>query len=152
MNNITITPCYKIRLKSRSIVAPAPNLSCSRHILLDVRNACQLVSSLVQNRFFPRLVPFRAVMLSISLCFIPPGMFRIRPVRSADSSLKGILLPDQILLSGIGDRHVAGVSSESRLIASRGDVVVLSRTETHQLQSMSRSMICCSQEPSNPRR
>lgn len=91
---------------------------------LNVRNSCKLESPLAQHGLVKRPVPLYTIRLSVPHGLVCSQDLGIRPVRRADLPVPSILLPDQIVLAGVCDRHVAGVYGEPVLLSSSWNVIV----------------------------
>lgn len=91
---------------------------------VDVRNASQLVGTLVPLRLVDRLEAVVRIVLAIPLRNVGASVSSIGPVSGADPALEGILLTKQVLLRRICYGHVACVDAEARLCGLRAKVVV----------------------------
>lgn len=101
------------------------DLSGGRSCVLDVRNAGQLESALVQDGFLSGPISGGAMLFAVSDCLVATGVLRVGPMRRAHPSFEGILLPDQILLCCISHGHEAGVRRHPGSIRSGWNIVML---------------------------
>ena len=89
-----------------------------------IRNARQLERPLVQYRLRHRLEPVIRTLLPIPLRNVRSRVLRIRPMRRAEPILKCLLLPHQILLTRVGNWHVAGVYAEPRRLTLGAQIIM----------------------------
>jgi hypothetical protein len=93
--------------------------------LLDVRDTSQLECALGQLGLLVRPVSSRTVVLAVAHSLVAANVLCVGPMSGTDASVEGVLLFDQVLLSGIGDGHEAGVDRHSGVVGRGRDVVVL---------------------------
>lgn len=91
---------------------------------LDVRYSSKLESPLAKHGLVERPVPLYTIRLSVAHGLIRSQDLGIRPVRRADFPVPGVLLPDQIILAGVCNGHIAGVYGKPVLLSSSRDIVV----------------------------
>jgi len=96
----------------------------SAGLCADVRDAGQFKRPLMHIRHIPGHESVVRVLLAIAFSNVTARVACVRPMRSTDPSLEGILLPDKVFLRGIRYRHVASVDAEARLLRLRAEVVV----------------------------
>ena len=103
---------------------PLPTKLLPLRLRLDIRNARQFEGAFVQNRLVNGLKAVVWVIFPIPFGHIGTCVLCVRPVCCAYEAIKRVLLPQKVLLCGIGDRHVTGVDAEPWLVCLRAEVVV----------------------------